>query len=274
MPARILSIPPGLPFLPTLANEILAGRIVPGFALGADPLALADVTIFVPTRRAALSLTAAFAHAIGGEAAILPSIHPLGERDESEAFLAPGGAAALMPTVDPLRRRLELARLVRFWKSRIESGTATLLSGENIVLPASSADALWLAEDLASLLDEAGDEEVPLSSLAGLAIEDRLAEWWQLTLTFLSILTEEWPRHLAEIGLADPADARKAWARERATRYRREGARGPVIVAGSTATAPATLDLMRAIAELPNGAVVLPGLDTDLDAASFARIDR
>lgn len=277
MPARILSIPPGLPFLPTLAEGILDGRIVPGVTRGGDPLALADLTVYVPTRRAAQGLTAAFAHAIGGRSAILPSVRPLGEGEAMDPFAAPpegGTAGALLHAIDPLRRRLDLARLIRFWKSQIDSSAATALSGEPIVLPASSADALWLAEDLGALLDEAGDEEVALSALATLDIDDRLAEWWQLTSRFLSIVTEAWPAHLASLKLGEPGEAKRVWARERAARYRRDGSRGPVVVAGSTATAPATLELLAAIAELPNGAVVLPGLDMTLDEPSFARIDR
>ncbi len=44
---------------------------------------------------------------------------------------------------------------------------------------------------------------------------------------------------------------------------------GPVIVAGSTGSIPATAELISAIADLPNGAVVLPGLDRDLDDAAW-----
>ena len=47
-----------------------------------------------------------------------------------------------------------------------------------------------------------------------------------------------------------------------------------MIVAGSTATAPATLDLMHAVAHLENGALVLPGLDRHIGAEGFATIDR
>ncbi|MFD2238852.1 double-strand break repair protein AddB [Aureimonas populi] len=271
MPANIFSIAPGLPFLPTLARSILSGRIVKGVMGSGDPLALADLTVYVPTRRAAIALTAAFAHEIGGPAAILPRVRPLGQDEDDAPFF---GAPALLPAVDPLRRRLELARLVRFWKSRIGDGTASMLAGEDIVLPASAADALYLASDLATLLDEAEDEEISLSGLARLGIEDRLAEWWQLTLTFLAILTEEWPRHLAEIGMVSSTEIRRRFARETAARYRAEGSPGPVVIAGSTATAPATIELMRAVAELQNGAVVLPGLDRTLDAPSFAGIER
>ncbi|RUU06779.1 double-strand break repair protein AddB, partial [Mesorhizobium sp. USDA-HM6] len=47
---------------------------------------------------------------------------------------------------------------------------------------------------------------------------------------------------------------------------------GPVIAAGSTGSIPATAELLGVIAGLPNGAVVLPGLDRELDDASFAAI--
>ena len=50
------------------------------------------------------------------------------------------------------------------------------------------------------------------------------------------------------------------------------GANQPVIAAGSTGSMPATAKLLAAIAQLPNGAVVLPGLDTDLDEASWRKL--
>ena len=47
---------------------------------------------------------------------------------------------------------------------------------------------------------------------------------------------------------------------------------GPVIAAGSTGSIPATAELIATIARLPHGAVVLPGLDTDLDDESWRLI--
>src|SRR6185312_4377943 len=47
---------------------------------------------------------------------------------------------------------------------------------------------------------------------------------------------------------------------------------GPVIAAGSTGSMPATAKLIATIARLPHGAVVLPGLDTDLDDDSWKLI--
>jgi ATP-dependent helicase/nuclease subunit B len=50
-PANVFTIPSGAPFLSVLADSFLSGRLVP-FPRG-DPLALADATLLVPTRRAA-----------------------------------------------------------------------------------------------------------------------------------------------------------------------------------------------------------------------------
>ena len=50
--------------------------------------------------------------------------------------------------------------------------------------------------------------------------------------------------------------------------------KGPVIAAGSTGTVPATARLLKVIASLPNGAVVLPGLDYFLDDESWASLAR
>src|SRR5690606_27267072 len=97
-------------------------------------------------------------------------------------------------------------------------------------------------------------------------------EFWQLSLAFLSIATEAWPQHLAEIGRLDPAERRRRVLDAAARRLAANPPAGPVIAAGSTGSIPATARLLAAIARLPNGAVVLPGLDTDLDEESWRAI--
>src|SRR5262249_22189347 len=47
----------------------------------------------------------------------------------------------------------------------------------------------------------------------------------------------------------------------------------PIIAAGSTGSIPATATLLATIAGLPNGAVVLPGLDRSLDRDGWNGID-
>ena len=176
--------------------------------------------------------------------------------------------------MEPLHRRLLLARLIRFWKTQLAGAALDVLGEEELVLPASAADALWMASDLAALMDEAAGEGIDLGALARLDMSDRLAGWWQLTQTFLSIVTEHWPGELARLQLADAATLRLELARREAARYRTEGSKDPVLVAGALTSVGATLGLMKAIAALPNGALVLPGLDKRLDDDAFQRVRR
>ncbi|MEO3387111.1 double-strand break repair protein AddB [Mesorhizobium sp. CAU 1741] len=272
MAPRILSIPAGTPFLPTLADELLAGRIVAGFAHGGDPLRLAEATIYVPTRRAARALRSLFVDRLGGTAAILPTIRPLGEFDEDAALFEGSGEdqLALDPPIGELDRILLLAPLVQAWKRRLPAHVAALF-GEEIVVPASLADAIWLARDLAGLIDEIETGGAQWSRLTSLVPED-LANWWQVTLEFLDIVTTAWPLLLAERGLSNPAAHRNAIILSEAERLARNPPAGPVIAAGSTGSIPATARLLEAIARLPGGAVVLPGLDKRMDARSWAEI--
>ncbi|RUU09580.1 double-strand break repair protein AddB, partial [Mesorhizobium sp. M6A.T.Ca.TU.002.02.2.1] len=141
---RVFSIPPGAPFLPTLAEALLSGRLVPDFRFDGDPLALTDATIYVPTRRAARALRGAFVDRLGSRSAILPVIRPLGEFDEDEAAFEADASAAidLAPPIAAIERLLLLAPLVRAWKRRLPAHVAALFD-EEIVVPASAADAIW-----------------------------------------------------------------------------------------------------------------------------------
>ncbi|MFU0505887.1 double-strand break repair protein AddB [Pseudaminobacter sp. NGMCC 1.201702] len=270
--ARVFSIPPGAAFLPTLTEALCSGRLIPDFHASGDPLALADVTIYVPTRRAARELRSLFVARASGGSAILPTIRPLGEFDEDAAVFMPQGADAieLAPPIDPIDRLLLLAPLVRAWKRRLPAHVAALFE-EEIVVPASSADAIWLARDLTALMDEIETEGSDWAKLAGL-VSENLASWWQVTLDFLDIVTKNWPALLAERDRSDPAAHRNALIRLEAARLKSNPPPGPVIAAGSTGSIPATAELLGAIARLPRGAVVLPGLDTQMDERSWSVI--
>lgn len=269
---RVFSIPPGAPFLPTLAKALLSGRLVPGFRFDGDPLALADATIYVPTRRAARALRGVFVDVLGARSAILPVIRPLGEFDEDEAAFEAETSAAidLAPPIAAIERLLLLAPLVRAWKRRLPAHVQALFD-EEIVIPASAADAIWLARDLARLMDEIETEGTAWTRLADL-VTGNLAGWWQVTLDFLGIVTENWPDILEERNRSNPAAHRNALIRLEAARLKRNPPTGPVIAAGSTGSIPATAELLAAIAGLPSGAVVLPGLDLMLDGPSFQAI--
>jgi ATP-dependent helicase/nuclease subunit B len=263
---NIFTIAPGAPFLTTLATRLLDGTLVPGFRAGGDPLALAKVTIYVPTRRAARALRSEFAQLSGINAAILPAIRPLGEFDED--FDLSGSGLDLAPPIGREERLIQLAVMVRKWSEALPDAARELFGSDPMVLPATSADAVWLARNLADLMDEAEREGGDWTKLKEL-VPDDLANWWQLTLGFMQIVTEHWPQHLAQNRLSDHVAHRNQLIRAEAERLAQYGSDGPVIAAGSTGSMPATAKLLKIIARLPNGAIVLPGLDKSLDASAW-----
>ena len=129
-----------------------------------------------------------------------------------------------------------------------------------------------LAEELARLLDSVQIERLSFDGLAGL-VPDRYASHWQLTLRFLQVLTRHWPDILADEQALDPADRRNRLIAAQADLWRHDPPTDPVVAAGTTGTMPATADLLGVVARLPQGCVVLPGLDPYLADDAWEALD-
>jgi ATP-dependent helicase/nuclease subunit B len=128
------------------------------------------------------------------------------------------------------------------------------------------------AGELARFLDEALTQGADLARLKSLA-PDAYAAHWQEVLQFLDIVAGQWPALLAAEGACEPAQVRDAHLRVLAAKLAAAPPRGQVVAAGSTGSIPATAELLRTIAHLPSGAVVLPGLDADLDTESWNALE-
>ncbi len=269
---NVFNIPASAPFLPVLIDALLAGKLVKGFPTSFDPLELARATLYLPTRRAVLAARTAFLDRIDGDAALLPRIVALGDLDEDEIAFSEAAtgalaaeALALPPAIDPLERRLLLAELILQWAN---SPAVRSAAGSPLIANTPPA-ALGLADDLARLMDDMTTRQVDWKKLDGL-VPDDLDPYWQLSLRFLQIAREAWPALRAERGAIEAAERRDRLIEAEAKRLAFSDA--PVIAAGSTGSMPATAKLLATIARLPHGAVVLPGLDTDLDDASWQTI--
>ena len=274
---NLYTIPPSAPFLTTLARAVLAGDLpLPGGAKP-DPLALPLTTIYLPTRRAARALREAFLAEADSEALLLPRIRALGDPDEEAALILGAGSGAEesgttgAPAIGGIERRIALMKLVLAWAKRLR---AEFLAAPDDFLPAqwiaTPAQASHLAADLARLMDLIESEEISLAEIDSL-VPPEMAVHWEQTVDFLKIVTEHWPDYLADNGLISPVARRNELMRLEAERLAK-GAAHPVIAAGSTGTVPSTARLLKVIASLPNGAVVLPGLDRSLDDADWASL--
>lgn len=264
----LYTIAPTRSFLDDLAAYLLC-------QYDGNPAGLADVTIFLPTRRAGRSLAEAFLRQAGPSpaATLLPVIRTLGDIGEDDTLLAdltvPHQAATtdMAPPLTPMERRLTLARLV-FQRQAAESAQGGAAP--------SWTTALSAADELCRLLDSFYTEQVSFDALATL-VPERFAHHWQLSIDFLKIVTEAWPAHLAAHGRLDPADYRRRTIDALTALWDAQAGgtppRHPVILAGSTGSMPAVARLMKVIAAMPGGCVILPGLDTRLDETAWTEIE-
>ena len=213
---------------------------------------LSDSVILLPTRRGARALIDAFVDTSpGGRASLLPRIKALGDVEEDEFIVFEGDAADeidLPPAISASQRRLALAKLVAE-KDKV------FFDGQR-----HWAGAIAAADELGKLLDSLYTEEIDPNALENI-VPDALAAHWRHSLSFLSIVTESWPTYLAECGLIDPAERRVKLIDRQTQRWRQKPPQTPVIVAGTTGSAPAVARMMKVVANMPLGCVVLPGLD-------------
>jgi len=226
------------------ADALAAGLIA---RFGRDETGLSRGLILLPNNRAIRAVTDAFVRRAGG-GLILPRLVAIGE-DELEARV--GGVfepledgEPIPPAIAPIERLMALGRLVQQH------------------FDCDAAEALRLAEDLAATLDQLIFEEVEPRRLREVAAElPDLSLHWQASLERLELILGAWPDYLAGRGLIDLAARRNRLFDALVRRWRQQPPGGFVVAAGIDVTAPAVARLLRLIAFLPNGMVVLHGLD-------------
>jgi ATP-dependent helicase/nuclease subunit B len=262
---NLFTIPAGAAFADELARGVAAR-----FSDARDPFALSRVLILLPTRRAIRTLSDAFVRVSVRGAAVLPRMRALGDFDDEPNLLgAPSDdlsaerADSVLAPMSPLRREFLLTKLIQRWSLDLAKDEERRALGAT-----TPALALKLARELAGLLDQATAEGLEWERLKEL-VPAELSQHWEKTLAFLTILTEQWPKLLIAEAAADPAQHRDAALRRAAASWRASPPDFPIVAAGSTGSVPATAELLRTIAYLPKGAVVLPGIDLTLDRAAW-----
>ncbi|MDO5528434.1 MAG: double-strand break repair protein AddB, partial [Paracoccus sp. (in: a-proteobacteria)] len=235
------SLPPGADF----AREVVRG--VMDRAKGQPPEALAAVTILANSGRTLRSVRAAFDdYAAAHGALLLPRMELVGQIGAD----LPGAARA------PLARQLELGQLV----AKMIEAQPGLADGQSV--PELTASLSALMAEMQTEGRAAGDLER--------ADAGAHAAHWQRALMFLKIAAAY---YLGGAPVDAPARQRlraeqlaDAWSRGQ------DLPRAPLLLVGSTGSHGATRLLLRAVASLPQGAVVLPGYDDSMAAEMWDQI--
>lgn len=236
---RVFATPLGVDFCASLIDGLdvaLAGH---------GPEELARVDIHVANARMQRRLQALYTQRGPG---LLPRIRPVLSLSETADM------EGLPPAKTPLALRLELAQLI-----------AGLIDANPDLAP--RAAIYDLADSLADFMGEMAEEGVTPADIAALDMGDH-SHHWARAQAFLGIA--------ATVMAADDRPTPEARQDAIVTRliaaWRRDPPRHPVIVAGSTGSRRATFRLMEAVAQLPQGAVILPGLDRDLPDTIWDRL--
>ena len=278
MPPRVFNIAPGCPFLETFVAALYEGRVIPGLSQSStSPREWRQCRIFVPTQRAAQALALELKRQSHRPTGFLPAILPLGAlEDDGSALVSDECLDGAAPrAAGELERRMVLGELVLEWSARLKHAIVSIdrdgairHAPEPMLVGTHPVDAWRLSGELARLIDEMIIEDVAWQDLGALNLD--FDEYWRLTLHFLNIAVEAWPSIQRERGLVDPATRQKELIKRAVEAVGH--ADHPVIALGSTGSNINTAQLLAAIARAKRGAVVLPGLDTHLDAPSFATL--
>lgn len=263
---RLLTIAPDRPFLDVLAAAILDGSLIPGGP--PSPLDLARWTILLPTRRAVREFERVLFDKCGRRGLLLPRLRPLGDIDEDllDPETGQDAGGGFPEAMTPTGQLLVLIDLIDDWA---RDNAHTPLAREVAAAP---HQAYGLAVSLKELLDSLETEEADTARIPDLfGLES--ARHREAILEFLAIARERYPQRLASMQRVSSAARRSMVLRHEARRLAEQTNGAPIVAAGSTGSIPATRELLRAIASRPRGAVVLPGLDTSLDAASWQAVD-
>ncbi len=216
---------------------------------------MARVTLLLPSNRAKRTVSEAFVRQldqIGNAGMLLPRMAVIGDLDLDDALgslLDPLAASDLPPAVDPMRRWLALADLIED-----EFGDEV----------PSDAARLRMARDLAATMDRLLIEEVAPDELMGdrvIGLLDNLADHWRGSLRIFARIQARWLAQLQEWGRIDSATRRNALFDYARTSWEANPPQTPIIAAGITSTSPGIARLLRTVAFLPKGAVILPDFD-------------
>ncbi|MCT4556892.1 MAG: double-strand break repair protein AddB [Pelagimonas sp.] len=236
---RLFSLPPGVDFPRALVDGLHARHKGP-------PEAMARVELYVNTTRMARRLREIFDQ---GPPTLLPRVRLL--TDLTDPLTAPD----LPDPVPALRRRLELTGLV-----------SRLLDAQPGLAPRASL--FDLSDSLATLMEEMQGEEVSPEAVANLDVSDQSGHW-ERALEFFKIV-----QHYFE---KDSAPDRQAYARlaleARLKQWQATPPQHPILIAGSTGSRGTTADFMKAVAHLPQGALILPGFDDAMPPDVWSRLD-
>lgn len=249
--------------------DALAAGLVPRYF--EEDVGLARLTLLLPSSRAMRTVSDAFIRHFGrkdqahsgaksertrGSGMLMPRMVAVGDLDLDVtlgSLLDPLGAADIPRLVDPTRRWLRIAELLRKEMGKdAPRGSALLRMARDVT---GTLDRL--------LVEDVGPEALLQENL--LDLRGDLAGHWQDKMRIFARVQLQWLSESNAAGELDAAPRRNRLFDFAAQRWKTAPPTTPIVAAGVTSAAPALARLLRVVADLPQGAVILPDLDLSMD---------
>lgn len=226
------TLPPSQPLLSVLTDFLLAQS-------KSDPFMLSRIHILLPTRRSVRKLKQLLLDQAPSSTLLLPKMQAIHD------LTPPLGSDILAELPSALRLGL-LFKLIKEEQAHLKAFPT-----------------IELAKTLEAFLDTLQAEEVNLSCLKTL-IPESFAHHWQHSLKFLQMLHQKWPEIVQKQGYLEPWIYRRAVWDATTHLWEKSVPDYPIIAAGLNGAIPAIGRLLKRIAALPQGQVILPGFDLSL----------
>ncbi|MBU2980356.1 double-strand break repair protein AddB [Lentibacter algarum] len=236
--ANVFGMPLGVDFPRALVSGLLKAYA------GQPPEALARVQLVVNTGRMRRRIGELFDQS---PALLLPRISLI---SESETFSV---ANTFAPAIPAMQRELEVAPLIH-----------ALIDGDSTIAPRSAV--YDLASSLVGLISEMHEEGVSPAEISKLDVSDQSGHWARAQ-DFFNIANRFFDATSDDL---DTAARQRLIVEKVLESWEQKAPDHPIIIAGSTGSRGLTQLLMQAVAQLPQGAVVLPGYDYDFAQGSWS----
>lgn len=218
-----------------------------------DPLALTEVTLFVPSPRAGLALKEAFLRR--KNAGLLPEIHMMSFHDEDmDAHRFERQDLGKQDIISPLGRQMILSQLIQ------------------LAFPTFSfSKSFEQAVALSSLFSKLKAYDLTLADIEN-EIPENLSHHWQENVEFFKIAFEFYPIWLAEHHKVDAVDAAQKAVAVKLDSLKEKGMPHLTWAVGFSDTTPLGLKLIREIIQHEKGALILSSLDKEMPEDAFQNL--
>ncbi len=200
---------------------------------------LADLTILLPSTRACLALEKSIVKKSTHQSIILPQIIPIGQLG-TEQFIKQEPIEILSSPLSYYEHNLYLTKLIlgKF--------------GKTLTYP----QALNITTSLSEIILNMSRNNIPLEKLAQIFLAE-LPKHFEMLSEYLTVIAKDWPLFLEQHKKQDFRSNHYEYINKLISKWQISPTNKPIIIAGSTGSVPSTKYLIKAIASLPQGFVIL-----------------